>query len=222
MLSSRLTDTSGSSTAEAQNRFEMMLPKIRSFAAYAFRRYGWEQREELIAETVAQAYLAILRLAQARKLAVAYPTPLSRNAVRHVLAGRRVASSANHRQDVLAAAHWRRGSGTLQRLTPNATSGDWEELITDRRATPSELAACRLDFRSWLAQLHRSKRRLAIRLAYGDSTGEAAQHFGVSVGRISQVRQELFASWQAFQGEKARRTRLPRELDQERVTRSPR
>ena len=72
----------------------------------------------------------------------------------------------------------------------------------DKRSTPAEIAACRLDFQAWLRRLDRRRRAVAKRLAAGESTGEVACHFGVSTGRISQFRTELRDSWQAFQGER--------------------
>ena len=64
-------------------------------------------------------------------------------------------------------------------------------LIEDRHATPADLAASRIDFPAWLATLSRRDRRIALRLADGDAAGSVAQQFGISQGRISQLRREL-------------------------------
>ena len=78
----------------------------------------------------------------------------------------------------------------------------WKEiLVEDRNATPAELAASRIDFPAWLATLSRRNRRIALRLADGDAAGAVAQRFGISPGRISQLRRELAETWQAFHGE---------------------
>jgi transposase len=61
--------------------------------------------------------------------------------------------------------------------------------------------AFRLDFPVWLKIQNRRKRELAKLLAVGNSATEAAQRFCVSIARISQLRSELQASWQAFHSE---------------------
>jgi hypothetical protein len=82
--------------------------------------------------------------------------------------------------------------------------GHWEELVVeDRNSSPAEIAACRLDFRAWLRRLDRGRRALATRLARGESTTEVANRFGVSSGRISQLRNELRNSWHLFHNEPA-------------------
>ena len=64
-----------------------------------------------------------------------------------------------------------------------------------------EIAACRIDFAAWLGSLPRRQRRMALRLAKGESTSGAAKLFGVTAARISQLRLWLKESWEAFQGE---------------------
>ena len=48
-------------------------------------------------------------------------------------------------------------------------------------------------------RLSEVKRQVALRLAVGDTTSEAAVQFRVSQARISQLRRELEADWEAFQ-----------------------
>ncbi|WP_145284871.1 helix-turn-helix domain-containing protein [Pirellulimonas nuda] len=45
------------------------------------------------------------------------------------------------------------------------------------------------------------KRRVALTLAAGESTGDAARRFGVSPARISGLRRELAEGWRAFTAE---------------------
>ena len=42
---------------------------------------------------------------------------------------------------------------------------------------------------------------MARDLAYGCSTSEVAQKHGVTAGRVSQLRRELYEGWQVYQGE---------------------
>jgi hypothetical protein len=74
-------------------------------------------------------------------------------------------------------------------------------LSAARRSTPAELAAIRIDFASWLAQLPNRRRQIALCLASGERTSAVAQQYSLSSARISQIRQELSVDWRLFQGE---------------------
>ncbi len=74
-------------------------------------------------------------------------------------------------------------------------------VVEEKRATPADVAACRLDFSAWLKLLPKRRRKIALALASGETTQGAAKKFGVTAARISQLRQWLRESWEAFQGE---------------------
>jgi hypothetical protein len=77
----------------------------------------------------------------------------------------------------------------------------WQEVVVeDKRATPAEIAACRIDFASWLRLLPSRRRKIALVLAGGETTNATAKKFGLTAARISQLRQWLKESWDAFQG----------------------
>ena len=188
-------------TATEPNFLEM-LPAIRRVASYAFRYLRRAAREDLMAEVIANAFAAFRRLVERGKAALAYPTVLAKFAIQQVRVGRRLGSQLNI-QDVMSPYAQKRKKFSVQSLERRHASGRWEELVVeDRRSTPAEIAACRLDFQAWLRGLDRRRRAVAKQLAAGESTGEVACHFGVSTGRISQYRAELRASWQEFQGER--------------------
>ena len=65
----------------------------------------------------------------------------------------------------------------------------------------ADQVAVRMDVRAWLATLSRRTRRIAKDLVYGCSTSEVAKQHGVTAGRVSQLRRELYEGWQVFQGE---------------------
>ena len=78
------------------------------------------------------------------------------------------------------------------------------EALADNMVTPPpDAAAFRVDFPRWLGLLRERDRRLASQLMIGERTGEAAEHFGMSRGRVSQVRRELCEDWSRFHGEAA-------------------
>ena len=69
--------------------------------------------------------------------------------------------------------------------------------MEDKRATPADVAAWRIDFAEWLRRLTARLRKIALALAAGETTTAAAAMFGVSPARISQIRELLKKSWEA-------------------------
>ncbi len=123
----------------------------------------------------------------------------------HVRSGRRVGGRQNH-TDVLSRIAQRRHGFEVRSLNRADRNGtQWvEKLVTqDRWATPADVAATRIDFRSWLGTLSRRLRLIARALASGETTNTAAKRFAVTPGRISQVRRELDESWACYQGQAA-------------------
>jgi hypothetical protein len=184
------------------NRFLKMLPAIRRYARFSFRNLPTETRDELVQETIANCCVACRRLAQRRKLAVALPSPLARFAVAQVRAGRRVCSSLNGRE-VLSDYAQRREGFRVERLDHCADDlGQWGHALVEDHHTPvDEQAAFRIDFPAWLARLAPRHRRMVKFLAAGNSTSEAARHFRMSAGRVSQLRNEFHRDWLRFHGE---------------------
>ena len=178
--------------------FEAMLPSIRRVAAFGFRHAPRWCREDLINDVIAKAYVAFAELVARGKAALAYPTVLANYAVRQIKNGRQLGCRQNVR-DALSSYSQRRKGFVVRPLSDRDAHGEWEELTVDRKANPADVAACRIDFRHWLSRLKRFKRQVALRLARGDSTSEVARYFRLSRARISQLRQELRASWNEFQ-----------------------
>ena len=54
---------------------------------------------------------------------------------------------------------------------------------------------------AWFTTLTKRMKEIARDLACGYSTSEVAKKYGVTAGRISQLRRMLEESWAAFQGE---------------------
>jgi transposase-like protein len=183
-----------------QDQFLTMLPLIRRQAWMAFRGRDAESRHELTQEVIANAYCAFVQLVRRGKHAVAYPTPLAQFAIRQVCAGRRVGSQLN--KDDLLSPYARKIQGiTIERLDrPDEQLGAWYQLLVeDRQAGPAETAAARIDVAAWLGTLSRRHRRIAKALALGTSTSDVARQFGLSAGRVSQLRSWFRRHWEGFQ-----------------------
>jgi DNA-directed RNA polymerase specialized sigma24 family protein len=182
--------------------FLAILPAIRRHARFSFRNAAPELRQELVQETIANSLANYARLAELGKHDVAFPSALARYAVAQVRAGRRI---GNRLQigDVLSEFAQRKKCFSVERL--DYYDGDencWLEIVVeDRRASPADVAACRIDFASWLTRLPSRLRKMALFLAAGETTSATARKFGVTPARISQIRQWFKKSWEAFHGE---------------------
>jgi hypothetical protein len=125
-------------------------------------------------------------------------TSLSAGQVR---VGRQVGNRRRIREVMSRYAQHKKGF-QVERLDQfHAEDEEWREiLIEDRRAGPADVAAWRIDFTEWLRRLTTRLRRIALALAAGETTSAAAKMFGVSPARISQIRDLLRRSWEAYQG----------------------
>lgn len=185
-----------------QERFLSLLPGVERYAKIAFRHLGREASEDAVEEVVANALVAFKGLHDCGKSNLAHPTVLARYAVGHFYAGRR-AGGRLKATDVLAK-HVRHAHNlTVERLDGfDSKTGDWIEAIVDDRRTPvPDQAAFRCDFPAWLATQRPRDRRAAELLAVGYAPSEIARRFHLSRGRVSQLRNELYDSWQQFHGE---------------------
>ena len=182
--------------AAVNERFEQMLPRIRLMALHAFRGKDRELRDDLVAEVVARAYAAFVRLAKQGRAEVGYATPLALFSIRQVRGGRRMGSKLNVK-DVSSEYAQLNKRISLERLDRyHRQKQIWQEvLVEDRRSGPAEIAATRIDFHDWLKTLNRRERRIAQTLAGGATTGATASKFGVSPGRISQLRSQRTHAW---------------------------
>jgi hypothetical protein len=182
--------------------FLAMMPSIKTHARIAFRSLDPEAREEAIQETLCNACCAYARLAELGKTDRAFPSALARFGVAQTRSGRKVGGKLNNR-DVSSEYCQRQKDLIVERLDKFDKEDDaWQEVVVeDRRAGPAVVAATRIDFAAWLRGLPRRLQKIARFLASGESTTVAAEKFGVSQGRISQIRKELFIAWHVFQDE---------------------
>ena len=191
-------------TPDWHRQYLAMLPAILRYARFASRDLDADAREEFIQAVVANTLAAFVRLVELDKADLAYAGPLANYAVAQIRAGRQVGTRANVRDVSSGYCQLQKGVA-MKRLDHYDRDDDgWlEVLIEDRRAGPAETAASRIDFRAWLKTLSRRQRKIAWKLALGETTRKVARLFNLSAGRISQMRREFEHSWQAFHGEAA-------------------
>ena len=161
--------------------FEQMLPTIERYARHAFRRIREEQREELVAEVVANAFVAFCRLVERNKGDLAYPTVLARFAVKQVCSGRKVGTKLNVLDVSSLYAQRQKGIRVQSLQDAQQDNGSWQDvLVEDKRATPADIAAVRIDYANWLKSLSTRNRKVAALLSSGESTQKAAKRFSIS------------------------------------------
>ena len=198
----RLASQPKPATPEWHEVFSKMAPAIAAHAKIAFRHLGPEARAEAVQNALCSACAAIARLAELNKLDLCYPTVLAKFAVSQTRDGRMLGRPLNCKD--ISSRYCRRLKGViLERLDHYDREQDaWEEvLVEDRHCGPFDIVRTKLDFAAWLRSLPIKLRRIAKTLASGQRTGDVARRFGLSDGRISQIRSELLASWRLFVGE---------------------
>jgi len=183
-------------------QFLAMLPVIVMHARFIFQHRDPEARDEAVQEVVANACQAYARLVERGRTGVTTPFVLAWYGIRQYREGRRVGTPLNIKDVSSPYCQQRRGL-TVERLDRyDGEEGCWKEvLVEDRHSTPADLAASRIDFPAWLATLAKRDRRIALKLASGESTGRTARQFKLSKGRISQMRKQLKEAWDAFVGD---------------------
>jgi hypothetical protein len=193
---------SNSTKPDSHAAFVAMLPAIRRAAQISFRKVRPELRNDLIEEVIANSFVAYARLVERGQADRALPSPLARFAIAQVRAGRRVGNRLRI-SDVMSGYAQFKKDFFVERLDFYDEEEDsWQEIVVeDKRATPADVAACRIDFAEWLRRLTARLRKIALALASGSTTKDVAKQFGLSPARISQFREGLKKNWEAFQGE---------------------
>lgn len=96
-------------------------------------------------------------------------------------------------------------SVTTRRKDKRSKRPDFQQVHIDLHdiaavdAPPSESVPGWMDYQVWLSHYDHRKRGIAECLAVGGTTQEVARQFGVSDGRISQMRREFKRDWERFQ-----------------------
>jgi len=181
--------------------FEAMLPSIRARLNFSFSGFTLATREDAVQESLALALDAYVKLFEQGRADIAYPSVLAMYAARQFRTGRRVTGLLRI-DDVMSQRAQKLRGIVVKPLIRRGQSGAWREiLVEDRRSTPAETAIARIDFGDWLSRLTDRNRRVATTLATGETSRDTARMFGISAGRVAQIRAKLRRNWQAFQGE---------------------
>jgi hypothetical protein len=184
-----------------QARFLPLLPRIENHARICFRHVKCRHRRaDFIAEAIALCWKWFVRLAQRGKDAADFCAALCRFAVRAVRSGRRVCGQERARDVLSPLAQQQRGFAVGKLPDFSMLNGNpLQEALFDNRQTPVPEQVCfRLDFPAWLRTLGQRDRQILDDLMQGEHTGAVARKYGISAGRVSQLRREFQRRWLLF------------------------
>jgi hypothetical protein len=170
-------------------------------------------REDLVQEVCGLAWRWLRRLDERGKDVARFPMAFASLAARAVRCGRRVGAQEKGR-DVLSPGARRRHGFRVERLPgtgrPDPGSAHAaprgqeiiEEHLRGNAVTPvPDQVQFRLDFAAWVRTLTARERRLVAAMARRERTKDLARWFGLSAGRISQLRKEFQRAWNRFCGD---------------------
>ena len=164
-----------------QDSFVEFLPYIRRHARLAFGNLDFEKRTEAVSSVVTLAWKHWHRLGERGKAdnpgilkAVTYYS------IKQTKAGRRI-DSAGKPRDVLALRPY--GKVTFE-------PGCLEDFVGKETPIPEQVSF-RVDVPAFFRTLKTRQRKMALDLAEGMTTSDAAEKYNLSAGRISQFRREF-------------------------------
>jgi hypothetical protein len=129
-----------------------------------------------------------------------FPITFSQLVARSVASGRRLCGQERARDALSPVCQRRRGFVVSPLPDGTAMIGNvFDEALIDNSRTPvPDQVQFRLDFPRWRGTPGRRRRVLMDAMAAGHRTTDLAGMFGLSQGRVSQVRRELAKSWGLF------------------------
>ena len=185
-------------------RFLLILPRIELHGRVYFRHLRCpHRRQDAIAEMVALCWKWFVRLDGRGRDATRFPSALATFAARAVRSGRRLAGMDRSKDVLSPLAQQRRGFavGKLPDCSTLDGSPLDEALHDNTRTPPDEQCAFRIDFPAWRATHAERDRRLLDDLMLGERTLDVAGKYGLSPGRVSQLRRQFLLGWRRYVSE---------------------
>jgi hypothetical protein len=197
---------SAASLIAAQDQFSAHLPAIENAVRWIFRpcrRLRQQDYEEILAQARAAAWSSWVGLLRKGKDPVQVGVhAIANHAARYVRKGRKVGNRSGGRgsMDVYRAQKGRDfrvvNLDNLDQAVGGVPRGVWTNWCT-----PADEACFRVDYADWVTSLGARRRRIALLLAAGHTTGDVAKAVCISAAAVSQTRTWLRRNWESFQGE---------------------
>ena len=206
-------------TDDLHRAFLRIAPRIELHGRVCFRGLKClDTRQDCICEMLALAWRWFLRLIELGKDPLQFPSALADFAARAVKAGRRLCGK-HKGKDILNPLAQQRFDFMVERLPVSTCRSHesrysvplgqqaqdaLEERLRDNSITPPpDAVAFKIDFACWLQTLTDRDRGIIGDMILDERTMDLARKFGVSAGRISQLRREYMQDWRHFCGEEA-------------------
>lgn len=188
--------------------FVAVSPVVERHARIVFRDLDAEAREEAVAEAIAAAFKSHVALKARNHHPAAFPSVLAAYSVLHVKDGRQVGNRRNSRDVLSRKAQQRHGFRVVP--LPSSINSSFgkqrqhplrDHLRDDTRTPVPDQVAFRLDFSAFLQTLSTRDRQMAVALADGHAAKQVADGFGLTPGRVTQLRQQWHREWLISQGD---------------------
>jgi hypothetical protein len=189
------------SLPELHARFQAVLPRVELHARVFFRHLRCpDRKQDAINECIALAWTWFVRLAERGKDASRFVSALASFCARRVQSGRRLCGQEKANDVLSPAAQHRRGFTVSPLPQGSSLRGSvFDEALADNTVTPVDEQVCfRIDWHAWLRTRTERDRRIIDAMALRERTQALARQFGISPGRVSQLRRELHADWEQF------------------------
>jgi hypothetical protein len=196
-----------------QTKFEAFLPRIIAYLRKASRMVRCaESRADFIAEAVALCWKWFLRAVAKGKDVAGFVTAMAKFAARAVRFGRTVCGQQPAKDVMSVTARIRHGV-VVERLGSGRTHHEalysevrgqrrqdvFEEALAENTVTPvPEQVVFRVDWPRFVAGQTIRDRRMMAFLAAGNSNKATAVKFGLTPGRVSQLRRSWCEAWEVF------------------------
>jgi hypothetical protein len=198
-------------------RFLLLLPRIVTHAQVFFRGIRCPvQKEDKVQECVALGWQWFLRLTEQGKDVFDFPMAFASLVARAVKCGRRLCGQERS-GDVLSFVAQAKHGFRVERLPATTRSPQehlyadphgqalldaFEERLRDNTQTPvPDQVTFRIDFPVWRCTRSERDRRVIDALMAGGRTKDVSRQFGLSPGRVSQLRRDFLEDWRRFTDE---------------------
>ena len=212
----------GNIDSAVNKSFLKYLPAVKTHASIQFRHLARAEREEMIAEAAAAAFVNVhhaLRNGNGHRLK---PSTVAHFAVLHVKGGRHVGGGTDSKTDVMSRKAQHRGGFKVVGLPwdsdsafdclKDPSSPVWKRVLLEDKNTPvPDQAAFRIDWSGFLRQQHDRTRKALALLGEGHKQVEVADRLGVTPAAVCQRVKKAEREWMNLQGVDANNPSLSRD-----------
>ncbi len=185
-------------------RFEAVLPRIVRHARVMFRHVKcWHTKQDKLQEVRSLCWKWVRQLHQRGQQWWLYVSRIADYACRAVKSGRKVAGMLKAKDVLNEITQARKGFyvGKLPDYSTETSNPLAEALADNTRSEVPEQVAFRIDFPRWRSSYDDRRRCIMDALAVGERTKDVAEEFGLSYGRVSQLRRQFMQDWDRFTGD---------------------